>query len=134
MSKTERRVWQFVAVVIAAAFLAAISSGQAGDAEISGLIKDPTGSVVAGATATVTNQDSGVTRSTVTGSDGRYRFIALPPGRYRLKVEAAGFKTESITDLVLSIATQLDRNISLTVGAVQDSVTVVGEAPPIDTS
>jgi hypothetical protein len=134
MLKNERRGWQFEIAAIAAAFLAAIASGQAGDAEISGLVKDPTGSVVASAAATVTNQDSGVTRSTLTGADGRYRFIALPPGRYMLKIEAAGFKTESITDLVLSIATQVDRNISLTVGAVQDSVTVVGETPAIDTS
>jgi hypothetical protein len=134
MLKDERRRRQTAVLATAAALLAAVAFGQAGDAEISGLIKDPTGSLVAGAAATVTNQDSGVTRSTVTGADGRYRFIALPPGRYTLKVEAAGFKTEAVTDLVLSIATQVDRNISLTVGAVQESVTVAGEAPPVDTS
>jgi hypothetical protein len=134
MSKHKRQIWQFAIVAVTATFLAAVAFAQAGDAEISGMVKDPTGSLVSGASATVTNQDSGVTRSTLTGADGRYRFIALPPGRYTLKVEAPGFKTESITDLVLSIATQVDRNISMTVGAVQDSVTVVGEAPPIDTS
>jgi hypothetical protein len=134
MPTNARRGWLFLAAVITTALLAAIAFGQAGDAEISGLIKDATGSLVAGATATVTNQDSGMTRSTSTGADGRYRFIALPPGRYTLKVEAAGFKTESVTDLVLSIATQLDRNVSLTVGAVQESITVAGETPPIDTS
>jgi hypothetical protein len=125
---------KYPAAAVAAALLTAVTFGQAGDAEISGLIKDPTGAVVAGAGATVTNQDSGVTRSTRADSDGRYRFIALPPGRYSLKVEAPGFKIESVTDLVLTIGTHVDRNVSLTVGAVQESVSVKGEIPPIDTS
>src|SRR5215813_11715624 len=87
---------KYLAAAIAAVFLAAAAFGQAGDAEISGIVKDPSGAVVAGATATVTNQDSGVTRSTTADTDGRYRFITLPPGRYSLKVEAPGFKTDSV--------------------------------------
>jgi hypothetical protein len=125
---------RYSAAAVAAAFLVAIAFGQAGDAEISGIVKDPSGAVVAGATATAINQDSGVTRSTTADTDGRYRFIALPPGRYSLKVEAPGFKTDSATDLVLTLGTHVDRNVTLTVGAVQDSVTVQGETPPIDTS
>ena len=134
MFVSNRTVGYFVLAALAALLVAAASFGQAGDAEIAGLIKDPSGAVVAGATATVTNQDSGVTRATVAGSDGRYRFVALPPGRYELKVEAPGFKAEVVTDLTLSIGTHIDRNVALAVGAVQDAVTVVAEGQNIDTT
>ncbi len=114
--------------------LPAAAFAQAGDAEISGLIKDPTGAVIAGATVTATNQDSGVLRSTVAGADGRYRIVSLPPGRYSLKVEATGFRSENVTDITLSVGFHLDRNVSLAVGAVQEAVTVAGDVPPIDTT
>jgi hypothetical protein len=123
-----------LAALVLAAGLAALSFGQAGDAEIGGLVKDASGAAVAGATVTLTNQDSGVVRSAVADPEGRYRLLALPPGRYSLKVEAPGFKSEAVTDLVLTIGTKLDRTSSLTVGAVQDSVTVTGETPAIDTT
>src|SRR5690242_12803731 len=120
MSISER---QILAAVFAALLTAAAAFGQAGDAEITGIVKDATGAVVAGASVTVANQDSGVTHSTTTGPDGRYRVIALSPGSYSLRVSAPGFKTESITDLVLTVSTQLEHNVALTVGAIQDSVT-----------
>jgi hypothetical protein len=134
MFSANRTVWHFVSAALLAVLLTPMSLGQAGDAEIGGLVKDPSGATVAGATATLTNQDSGVTRATTAGADGQYRFVALPPGRYSLKVEATGFKTEAVTGLTLSIGTHVERNIALTVGALQDSVTVVGETPNIDTT
>src|SRR5262245_15998353 len=121
-------------LLIVAILIVSLAAAQAGDAEISGQVKDPSGAVVAGATVTATNQESGVTRTTTVGPDGRYRFVLLPPGRYSLKVEAAGFRTETVTDITLNIGFHLERNISLTVGAVQEAVIVVGEVPPIDTS
>ncbi len=129
-----RRLQVLVSLAIIATFAAGLAMAQIGDAEITGAVKDPTGAPVAGAAVTLTNQDSGFTRVVTADTEGRYRFSAIPPGRYSLKTEATGFKTESITDLVLNIGTHLDRDIALAVGNVQESVTVTGEVPPVDTT
>ena len=111
-----------------------IGFAQSGDAEITGLIKDPSGAPIVSTTVTLINSDSGVTRSATTDNEGRYRLVALPPGRYSLKVEATGFKTETVTGMVLNIGTHLDRDVSLSVGSVQEAITVTGEVPPVDTT
>src|SRR5438552_3216316 len=115
-----------------ALFIALAAVAQTGDAELSGLIKDPSGSAVPGASVSLTNQDTGVARSISTDADGRYRFYPVPPGRYSIKVEVTGFKTAALRDLQISLGTHLDRDIALTVGSVQESVAVTGEVPPVD--
>src|ERR1043166_7023764 len=114
--------------------LSGVTWAQVGDAEIAGTVKDPSGAPVPGAKITLTNQDSGVARTVTSDPDGRYQFSAVLPGRYSIKTEATGFKTESITDLVLTIGTHLDKDVSLAVGPVQETVTVTGEVPPVDTT
>ena len=105
---------------------------QTGDAEITGLIKDPSGSAIPSANVTLTNQDTGVARTISTDSEGRYLFYPVPPGRYSLKVEVTGFKTSTLNDIQISLGTHLDRDIGMAVGNVQESVAVTGEVPPID--
>ena len=124
----------WMAVLLLAALTAGIASAQSSEAEITGIVRDPSGAPVASTTVTLVNQDSGFTRTTTSDADGRYRFVALQPGRYSLKVEASGFKTDTITGLVLNINTHVDRDVSLTVGSLQETVTVTGEVPPVDTS
>src|SRR5438876_5102650 len=125
-------------VVAAAAFLFTLALftlaavAQTGDAEINGLIKDPSGSAVPGASVSLTNQDTGVARSISTDADGRYRFYPVPPGRYSIKVEVTGFKTAALSDLQISLGTHVDRDIALTVGSVQESVAVTGDVPTMD--
>lgn len=126
------QLWASMAILVA--LTAGIAAAQIGDAEITGAVKDPSGAPVVGAMVTLTNQDSGFTRVVTADSEGRYRFSAIPPGRYALKTEATGFKTESITDLVLNISMHVDRDVSLTVGSVQEAITVTGEVPPVDTT
>jgi hypothetical protein len=106
--------------------------GQASDAEIAGIVKDPSGGPVAGAAVSLVNQDSGFNRDVKADNEGRYRFVALAPGKYTLRTEASGFKPELVTGIVLTIGLHVDRDVSLAVGSVQETVTVSGEAPPID--
>jgi hypothetical protein len=61
-----------------------------------GKLTDPSGAVVANATVTATNIDNGQTRTATTGADGGYQITMLPVGNYRVKFEAAGFKTLEI--------------------------------------
>jgi len=77
----------------------------AGMGALTGRVTDASSNAVPNATVTVTTVESvenGQTRSTTTGTDGTYRFDGLPPGNYRLKIEAAGFKTLEIPSATVS--------------------------------
>jgi len=135
----ERRPIAFLLAVMAAGMLLAAllppaAVAQSSEAEITGTIKDPSGAPAAGAKVYLTNEGSGVARSVTSGPEGSYRFSAVLPGRYSLRTEATGFKAESITGMVLNIGTHLDKDVVLTVGSLQEAITVTGEVPPIDTS
>ncbi|MGO9402816.1 MAG: carboxypeptidase-like regulatory domain-containing protein [Terriglobales bacterium] len=67
-----------------------------GTGALAGRVIDASGNTVANATVTATNADNGQVRSATTATDGSYRLDGLPPGNYRLKFEAAGFKTLEI--------------------------------------
>jgi outer membrane receptor protein involved in Fe transport len=126
-------LWILLAVL---AFLApaAVALAQVGDAELSGIVTDPSGAPVASAKLSLINEDSGVSRALPADAEGRYRFPALAPGRYSLKVEAAGFRSSSLTGIVLNVGAHLDTNVALTVGNVQEEITVTADVPPIDTT
>jgi len=119
---------------MAVLFLTGMASAQVGDAEIAGAVTDPSSASVAGAKVTLTNQDTGVARAFNSDSDGRYRFPSLAPGRYSLRIEAAGFRTETITEVLLNVGTHLEKDVALTVGSVQEAITVTAETPPINTN
>ncbi len=120
----------------AAAFVAipVFTLAQVGDAELFGIVTDPSGGPVAGAKLSLTNEESGVARASLADTEGRYHFPALAPGRYSLKTEAVGFRTAGVTGIVLTVGTHLETNVPLTIGNVQEQVTVTAETPPIDTS
>src|SRR5580658_7260451 len=69
---------------------------------LTGKVTDGMGGVIANATVTATSADNSQTRSTTTGTDGTYKFDGLAPGDYRLKFEAAGFKTLGIPAATVS--------------------------------
>lgn len=71
---------------------------------LAGKVTDPAGAVVANATVTATNIDSGQTRTATSGADGSYQVPGLPPGSYRVKIEAAGFKPLEIASATIGSA------------------------------
>src|SRR5258708_38739967 len=76
----------------------AAQSQQTGD--IQGTVTDPSGAVVAGATVTLKNLDTGATQATTTNQSGDYRFTLLKPNRYSVSATSAGFpKAETRGDL-----------------------------------
>ena len=101
---------------------------------ILGVVKDSSGGAVPNAKVTVTNTDTAASRTATTADDGAYRIPALQPGHYSLKVEASGFKTETVTDLTLNVAEELISNLTVQVGAAAQEVIVTGEAPVINTT
>ncbi len=101
--------------------------------QIEGLVKDQTGGVLPGATVTATNEETGVTRSAVTGESGSYRLPGLPPGVYTVTAEMSGFQTRSYTGIILTIQQTVIQQFDLDVAQLSETITVTGESPVIDT-
>ncbi|MGH9354052.1 MAG: carboxypeptidase-like regulatory domain-containing protein, partial [Terriglobia bacterium] len=100
---------------------------------MSGTVTDQSGAVVPGAAITIINENTHLTRNTTTGTAGDYRVIDLPAGTYTLTVTAKGFKTVSKTGIEISIGSVSGQNISLSLGAVTQAVTVSGAAATLQT-
>lgn len=103
-------------------------------ANIVGLVVDPSKAAVVGATVTATKDDSNVSRTTVTNTEGMYTLVGLDPGRYTVTVTAGGFSMVRRSGIVLQVAERLNLPITLEVGQVSESVTVVGEQELIQTA
>jgi len=83
-------------VCLLGAFAPSLMAQTAGTGALTGRVIDASGNAVADATVTATSVETGQTQSAITGPDGTYKFDRLPPGNYRLKFEAADFKTLEI--------------------------------------
>jgi hypothetical protein len=116
-----------VLLVVGIVSFTALVQAQYG-ASIEGTVTDKSGAVVSGATVTVTNQATGVTRNTVTGDSGFYRITGLPPGRYKVDVEAASFKKTSKSDVEVSAEAVNGADVTLETGSASESVNVTAEA------
>lgn len=102
-------------------------------ASIQGTVMDPQGNAVGGAKVTITNQDTGVVRSTVTSPEGFYRISELPPGKYTVTIGAAGFNTSTTNDVVVEAEQPRGFDVTMAVGNVQQSVTVIASAGELET-
>ena len=105
----------------------------AGTGALTGTVTDPSGGAVAGATVTVTNLGTNQSREDKTGPAGDYKFSFLPPGNYRLKFTAQGFKTAEIASVTVITTETATANQVLQVGAVTESVTVEATVETLQT-
>jgi outer membrane receptor protein involved in Fe transport len=101
---------------------------------ITGRIVDDQGSAVPGVTVTGRNTQTGFTRSDVSDAEGIYRLTALPVGTYDITAELQGFSRIENKGIVLNVGQTLDVPMSLRVASLQETVTVTGETPLIETS
>src|SRR4051812_70885 len=101
---------------------------------ITGIVADAQGGVLPGVTVTVTNVDSGTVRDVVTEADGRFRIPALPPGRYSLKADLGGFAPVNVTNLTVTIGAEITTNLTMQLVGLNESVTVTGAAPVVETT
>jgi outer membrane receptor protein involved in Fe transport len=114
--------------------LASEAGAQFANASLGGTVIGGDGSGVPGVSVTIKNQESGLVRSTVTAGDGGYSVTGLKPGKYEVTYELAGFRTVNKKDLELGVGQETRLGVTLEVGQVQESITVVSEAPIIETS
>ncbi|HEY2930845.1 MAG TPA: carboxypeptidase regulatory-like domain-containing protein [Acidobacteriota bacterium] len=99
-----------------------------GAASIQGVITDNTGAVIPDAEVEARNLDSGVTLKTVTNSAGLYRVTGLVPGRYSIRVTAAGFDRTETPEVRLEVGQTARLDYGLTVGGVSQTIEVTASA------
>ena len=95
---------------------------------ISGSVSDATGALIPGASVTIKNVDTGLTREVMSDEQGRYTAPNLPVGSYEVQVSLSGFRTEIRKGVGLAVGQQLVMNLTLQVGQVAETVEVTGEA------
>jgi len=100
---------------------------------ILGEVHDPSGAAVPGVHIKVTNTQTNLTQETVSGSDGSYKFLALPVGTYKLVATGAGFEQFTTTDIVVKVNDQLRIDIGMKVGSLQEEVSISANALQVET-
>lgn len=102
--------------------------------EINGTVADSSGAVIAGASVTVTNNATGVSRSVETNEAGAYNVPFLNPGTYTVTAELEGFKTGRVDGRIVEVGAVLEVNIALEVGAVTEVIEVQAGAQMLNTA
>jgi Carboxypeptidase regulatory-like domain len=101
---------------------------------ILGSVSDQNGGAVRGAKVTITNVGTGVARDLETNEAGDYVASNLPPGLYKISVEAGGFKKVERPQVRLEVAKDVRIDVALQPGAVAETVTITEDAPLIETA
>lgn len=121
--------------VLVVVFLCGVMSpalAQQGTADLRGRVVDQQGAAMPGVALVVTNQDNGQFRETASGADGAFLLSGMVPGTYEVRGELAGFKTYRTRDVRLEVGRSTVLEVRLELGAIEESVTVTGEAPLVD--
>src|SRR5947209_1139644 len=127
-------VCAIVLCVLAMSF-AVSGAAQVNTATLSGMVTDPQGLAVREAKVTVTNSATGAIRTLAADDNGRYTFVGLPPGRYRMSVDGGGnFGILQNDSIVITVGEDAVFNPRLELKGVTQTVTVVGETALIETS
>jgi len=103
-----------------------VSTGQ-----ISGAVTDQDNVSLPGVTITVTNVQTGLTRTLITEDSGSYTVALLPPGRYRVEAELSGFGTARRQDVTVLLGTSSNVNLKIT-PQLSEEITVTAVAPVVD--
>ncbi|PYS00021.1 MAG: hypothetical protein DMG16_16570 [Acidobacteria bacterium] len=122
----------FCLTLLVFAFSAQLASAQVNTATVSGTVHDESGAVLPGATVTIQNQDTGISRTVTTNETGRYVAPALSLGNYQVSVQLAGFQNQVRSGIVLTVGREAVVDFRLGVGAVTQTIEVRGEAPLVE--
>lgn len=118
--------------IIAVMLLVSVGVAQVTTGSISGTVTDASGAVVPGAKVTVTNPDTGASRSVETNDDGNYNIPNLAPGRYNIRVEKSGFASAEQKDTNVLVGQTVNFRPTLKAGSATEVVEVTAAAPLVD--
>lgn len=119
--------------LLGVAVVPAAAQSQAANGTIEGTVLDSSAAVLPGVTVTLGNVETGAQRVVVTNERGIYRAPLLPLGAYQLVAELVGFRKFERIGITLSAGQTVVINVSMTVGELEETVTVVAESPVVDT-
>lgn len=125
---------QRVGACFALFLFAGAAAGQEFRGRISGRVVDPAAAAVPGAVVTANALDTGVTAKSKANAEGNYDIPYLLPGKYKVEVQASGFKslTQSPVEVVINQTVTL--NFTLQIGATSETITVTAQSPLLDTT
>jgi hypothetical protein len=126
--------WLACLVAVALIALAVPAYAQFDSGQISGFVRDSQGAAVPGATVTVTDESTKRARTYTTDASGYYVAPTLPPGKYQVTVELSGFRKFVKTGVILDAASRIATDAVLTPGGMEETVTIVAEATPLQTN
>ena len=121
-------------LLCAAVLVAAPASGQDFRGSVAGTVTDSTGGVLPGVTITVTNTATRVSQNVVTDTKGLYQVLYLNSGVYTVVAELSGFKKALRPDAEVRVGDVVRVDISMSPGAIEESVTVVASVPLLNTT
>ena len=125
----------FVAVLLVAVLLVPLPAwAQLGTGDLRGKVVDQQGAVLPGVSIVATNEASGQYRESVSSTDGSFSMVALTPGLYTLTAELSGFKKYQRSGVRVEVGRAFAIDIPLSVGGIEEQVTVTAETPLVDTS
>ena len=101
---------------------------------ITGTVTDQTGAAVPGATVTLKITDTGFSRNTLSGENGKYEALSLPAGTYEISASLPGFRTVVHSGISLAVGQNAIVEFALQVGQVSESVTVTGDITQVETT
>jgi hypothetical protein len=113
--------------------LACVGAFAQANSEVTGIVTDQTGAVIAGANVTLSDPDTGFTRTIVSGPTGLYDFAGLNPSNYNLKATAKGFQAFVQTGIVVNVSGTFRVDVKLTLGAETQTITVEADALAVQT-
>ncbi len=110
------------------------ASGQAVSGTILGTVRDSSGAAMPGASVTLTNTSTGLTRAVITDPNGEYTAPMLPTGTYSVTAEMSGFKKTSMSNVHLGVDQKVRTDFKLELGQMTEAVTIQAETPLVQTS
>ncbi|PYR40282.1 MAG: hypothetical protein DMF93_11470, partial [Acidobacteria bacterium] len=113
--------------------VAAVAGAQQFTGGVRGEVRDQNG-VIPGVAVTLVNEATNISREVVTNAVGQYNFPAVAPGTYTLKTQLTGYKTYESKGLIVGTQQFITLDVMLQIGALEESITVTGQSPLIDTS
>ena len=124
---------RFVSLCALALLSAGASFAQFDTATVSGIVRDQAQAVVTGSKVTLESVSTAVVKTATTDQNGSYTFFDVKIGRYKLKAEAAGFKAAIAEEFTVTVNAHQRVDLQLQIGAVTESVEVVGAAAAVET-
>ncbi len=121
-----------VLVVVSLWAVPASAQVDVASATLKGAITDQHDAVVAGATVTATSIDKGISRTAKTGTEGTYQIPALPPGAYKVEIEAQGFNKVVNEKVLLTVGQSLVYDVQLRTGSVTAQVSITADTALIE--